>query len=370
MAVSIRTKSGDSVSVRARNRRQRMHLCWKIAGCVRGLRTASRTKTEAIHVATDFDSQRDTAISSGTPGSLQGEAPSITFAAKPLEQLTVDFVDRLQLLSEAAPSHVAGLRSGFPDLDELTTGMHEGDLIVIAGPPSVGKTALSLNIVQHVAIEEGLPVLVFSMASSAHQTYERFMSLRTGIDLQRLRSGRLRDHDWCALSDHLERLAQATLLIDDHPELWIAELRLRAQQYVHVVGKLGLIVVDYVQLLRGDRPTGDTRANEVAEVMRGLKALARTLSVPVIALSQINRGVEMRVDKRPTLSDLRDSGAIAEEADVVLFLYRDEYYNKNTKQPGVAELIVGRQRNGPEGWVHLLFTAECGRFASVPFPEV
>lgn len=319
-------------------------------------------RSQGNYVATDSNSQRGTGVPNPTTDVPQGEGSSGKYAAKSVEQLTDDFVDRLQLLSEAGSFHVAGLKTGFPYLDELTTGMHEGDLIVIAGPPSIGKTALSLNVVQHVMLEEDLPVLVFSMASSAPQMYERVASLRTGIDLQRLRSGRLRDQDWVALSDHLGRLAQATLLIDDHPELWIAELRRRAQQYADSVGKLSLIVVDYVQLVRADRAAGDTRANEVAEVMRGLKALARTLGCPVIALSQINRGVEMRVDKRPTLGDLRDSGSIAEEADVVLFLYRDEYYNKNTKQPGVAELIVGRQRNGPEGWVPLQFTAESGRF--------
>ncbi len=281
---------------------------------------------------------------------------------KACRELFEGFLDNLEVLAEAGETHVPGIRTGFDKLDGLMGGMREGDLIVLAGPPFVGKTALALSIAHSIAMDEGLPVLYFSLASSTEQIHQRLVSASLRIDLQRLRKGKLNDSEWIALANGIERLSDVSIFIDDHPELWIAALRQRAQRQAEETGRLGLIVVDYVQLVRGDRSVRDTRAIEIGEVVRGLKALARTLQCPILALSQINRGVETRVDKRPTLGDLRDSGAIAEDADVVLFLYRDDYYNKNSRQPGIAEILVAGQRDGPEGCIQLFFSAAQGRF--------
>ncbi len=281
---------------------------------------------------------------------------------KKLEPLLEGVVKRIQELFERAnPSDVTGVPSGFTDLDSKTAGFQEGDLIIIAGRPSMGKTALALNIGQHVAIDLGMPVAVFSMEMGADQLAMRLLGSVGRIDAHRLRTGRLTEEDWPKLTAAIERMHAAPLHIDETPALNALELRARARRLSREYGKLGLIVVDYLQLMSASAQ-GENRATEISEISRSLKALAKELKVPVIALSQLNRTVESRNDKRPVMSDLRESGAIEQDADVILFIYRDEVYNENSPDKGIAEIILGKQRNGPIGKVQLRFGGEHTRF--------
>ena len=279
-----------------------------------------------------------------------------------LEPLLVRVVERIQELFERAnPSDVTGVPSGFTDLDAKTAGFQEGDLIIIAGRPSMGKTALALNIGQHVAIDLGMPVAVFSMEMGAEQLAMRLLGSVGRIDAHRLRTGRLTDEDWPKLSEAMERMHAAPLHIDETPALNALELRARARRMAREYGKLGLIIVDYLQLMSASS-VGENRATEISEISRSLKSLAKELRVPVVALSQLNRTVEQRTDKRPVMSDLRESGAIEQDADVILFIYRDEVYNPDSPDKGIAEIILGKQRNGPIGRVQLRFGGEHTRF--------
>ncbi len=281
---------------------------------------------------------------------------------KKLDVLLGSVVERIQeLFDRGSSSDVTGVPSGFTDLDSKTAGFQEGDLIIIAGRPSMGKTALALNIGQHVAIDMGMPVAVFSMEMGAEQLAMRLLGSVGRIDAHRLRTGRLTDEDWPKLTEAIERMQAAPLHIDETPALNSLELRARARRLAREYGKLGLIVVDYLQLMSANA-AGENRATEISEISRSLKGLAKELKVPVIALSQLNRTVEQRQDKRPVMSDLRESGAIEQDADVILFIYRDEVYNPDSPDKGVAEIIIGKQRNGPIGRVQLRFGGEHTRF--------
>jgi replicative DNA helicase len=243
--------------------------------------------------------------------------------------------------------------------------MQAGDLIVLAARPSMGKTALAINIAEHVALKEDLPVAVFSMEMGASQLAIRIVGSIGRIDQGRLRTGKLIDDEWPRLSDAIERLKTVSLSIDETPGLTTSELRASARRLARSCGKLGLVVVDYLQLMSGSGGgDGENRATELGEISRGLKMLAKELQCPVIALSQLNRGVEQRTDKRPMMSDLRESGAIEQDADVIMFIYRDDYYNKDSKEPGVAEIIIAKQRNGPTGTVKLTFLKPITKFES------
>ena len=247
----------------------------------------------------------------------------------------------------------------------MTSGMQAGDLIVLAARPSMGKTALAINIAEHVALKEDLPVAVFSMEMGASQLAIRIVGSIGRIDQGRLRTGKLIDDEWPRLSDAIERLKTVSLSIDETPGLTTSELRASARRLARSCGKLGLVVVDYLQLMSGSGGgDGENRATELGEISRGLKMLAKELQCPVIALSQLNRGVEQRTDKRPMMSDLRESGAIEQDADVIMFIYRDDYYNKESKEPGVAEIIIAKQRNGPTGTVKLTFLKPITKFES------
>jgi replicative DNA helicase len=247
----------------------------------------------------------------------------------------------------------------------MTSGMQAGDLIVLAARPSMGKTALAINIAEHVALQEDLPVAVFSMEMGASQLAIRIVGSIGRIDQGRLRTGKLIDDEWPRLSDAIERLKTVSLSIDETPGLTTSELRASARRLARSCGKLGLVVVDYLQLMSGSGGVdGENRATELGEISRGLKMLAKELQCPVIALSQLNRGVEQRTDKRPMMSDLRESGAIEQDADVIMFIYRDDYYNKDSKDPGVAEIIIAKQRNGPTGMVKLTFLKPITKFES------
>jgi replicative DNA helicase len=279
-----------------------------------------------------------------------------------LEPLLTRVVERIQELFErSSSSDVTGVPTGFSDLDSKTCGLQPGDLIIIAGRPSMGKTALALNIGEHVAVDLGMPVAVFSMEMGAAQLALRMLGSVGRIDQQRLRTGRLSDEDWPRLSEAIERMHAAPLYIDESPALNALELRARARRLAREYKQLGLVVVDYLQLMSASSQ-GENRATEISEISRSLKALAKELKVPVIALSQLNRTVETRTDKRPVMSDLRESGAIEQDADVILFIYRDEVYNPDSSDKGVAEIIIGKQRNGPIGRISLRFGGEFTRF--------
>jgi replicative DNA helicase len=279
-----------------------------------------------------------------------------------LEGLLTSVVERITELSErGGASDVTGVPSGFTDLDSKTAGFQEGDLVIIAGRPSMGKTALALNMGQHVAIDMGMPVAVFSMEMGAEQLAMRLLGSVGRIDAHRLRTGRLTEDDWPRLSEAIERMHAAPLHIDETPGLNALELRARTRRLAREYGKLGLVIVDYLQLMSAST-TGENRATEISEISRALKGLAKEIKVPVIALSQLNRTVEQRTDKRPVMSDLRESGAIEQDADVILFIYRDEVYNPDSPDKGIAEIIIGKQRNGPIGRVQLRFGGEHTRF--------
>ena len=282
-----------------------------------------------------------------------------------MDSLVVELLDRVTEMADN-PNDITGVPTGFYDLDRMTSGFQAGDMIVLAARPSMGKTALAINIAEHVALNEGLPVAVFSMEMGASQLAVRIVGSIGRIDQTHLRTGKLTDEEWPRLTEAIERLRNISLHIDDTPGLTTSELRANARRLSRTCGQLGLIVVDYLQLMSVSSSMSDeNRATAVGEISRGLKMLAKELKCPVIALSQLSRGVESRTDKRPMMSDLRESGAIEQDADVIMFIYRDDYYNKDSKEPGVAELIISKQRNGPTGTVKLAFLKPITKFESL-----
>jgi replicative DNA helicase len=281
-----------------------------------------------------------------------------------MDTLVVELLDRVQEMADN-PNDITGVPTGFYDLDRMTSGFQAGDMIVLAARPSMGKTAFAINIAEHVALNEGLPVAVFSMEMGASQLAVRIVGSIGRIDQGHLRTGKLTDDEWPRLTEAIEKLRNVSLHIDETPGLTPSELRANARRLARQCGKLGLIVVDYLQLMSGSSSDGENRATELGEISRGLKMLAKELQCPVIALSQLNRSVEQRTDKRPMMSDLRESGAIEQDADIIMFIYRDDYYNKDSKDQGLAEIIIGKQRNGPTGTVKLAFIKPLTRFESL-----
>ncbi|HEY9745282.1 MAG TPA: replicative DNA helicase [Oculatellaceae cyanobacterium] len=258
-----------------------------------------------------------------------------------------------------------GVSTGFYDLDTYTSGLQKSDLIILAARPSMGKTAFCLNIVTHVALREQKPVLVFSLEMGKEQLVLRMLCAEAEIDAQKIRTGEMADHDFPKLTQAMGKLGDAPIYIDDTPGMTVMEMRAKARKVqMEAGGDLGLIVIDYLQLMQGPSGGGSesNRAQEISAISRGLKGLARELRVPVMALSQLSRAVESRQDKKPMLSDLRESGAIEQDADLVMFIYRDEYYNKDTERPGTADIIIAKQRNGPVGEISLLFRNSITRF--------
>jgi replicative DNA helicase len=283
-----------------------------------------------------------------------------------MDTLVVDLLDRVTEMAEN-PQDVTGVPTGFVDLDRMTSGFQAGDLIILAARPSMGKTALAINIAENVALQEGLPVAVFSMEMGASQLAVRIVGSIGRIDQTHLRTGALSDEEWPRLTEAIEKLRTVSLHIDETPGLTVSELRANARRLSRQCGKLGLIVVDYLQLMSvSGGMAEENRATAVGEISRGLKMLAKELQCPVIALSQLSRAVEARTDKRPMMSDLRESGAIEQDADIIMFIYRDEYYTKDAcKEPGVAEVIISKQRNGPTGTVKLAFMNRITKFESL-----
>jgi replicative DNA helicase len=283
-----------------------------------------------------------------------------------MDSLVVQLLDRVQEMADN-PNDITGVPTGFYDFDRMTSGMQAGDLIILAARPSMGKTSLAVNIAEHVALNEGLPVAVFSMEMGASQLAVRIVGSIGRIDQGHLRTGKLTDDEWPRLTEAIEKLRNISLHIDETPGLTVSELRANARRLARQCGgKLGLIVVDYLQLMSVSGGMSDeNRATAVGEISRGLKMLAKELGCPLIALSQLSRAVEQRTDKRPMMSDLRESGAIEQDADVIMFIYRDDYYNKDSKEPGVSEVIISKQRNGPTGTVKLAFLKQLTKFENL-----
>jgi replicative DNA helicase len=290
----------------------------------------------------------------------EGARNSVGFQEiQPLLSQVVERID--ELYHREGGSDITGIPTGFTDLDRMTSGLQPGDLVIVAGRPSMGKTAFSMNIAEHVAIEQGLPVAVFSMEMGAVQLAMRMLGSVGMLDQHRMRTGKLLADDWPRVTHAVQRMQNAQLFIDETPGLTVVELRARARRLARQCGRLDLIVIDYLQLMTASG-AGENRATEISEISRSLKSLAKELACPVIALSQLNRSLEQRPNKRPIMSDLRESGAIEQDADLITFIYRDEVYNPDSPDKGTAEIIIGKQRNGPIGTVRLTFQGSSTRF--------
>jgi replicative DNA helicase len=287
----------------------------------------------------------------------------------PVSELAPGALEMIQRLYEQE-GEVTGVETGFEDLDRLTTGFHNSDLIILAARPAMGKTALSLNAIWHAAGEKKMPVAIFSLEMSKEQLVQRLISQTTRIPTQALRSGNVKAEDWPKLVRGVAEVSRAPIWIDDTAGVTLMEIRAKVRRLASQLNvasemPLSLVVVDYLQLMVGQGNRTENRQQEIAEISRGLKVLARDLDVPVLAIAQLSRAVETRHDKRPLLSDLRDSGAIEQDADMVMFLYRDEYYNSESDDKGIAEVIVGKHRNGPTGKVQLAWMEQYTKFASL-----
>ena len=270
----------------------------------------------------------------------------------PIRQVALDVLEKIEKASKTKET-VTGVPTGFIDLDYKTSGFQPSDLILLAARPSMGKTAFVLNVVDHVAVKKRIPCMVFSLEMSKEQLVNRMLSMESNVDTQKLRTGTLTDSDWDAVVEGVGIIGNSSLIIDDTPGISISELRSKCRKMKLEQG-LGMIIIDYLQLMTGSGKTSDNRQQEISEISRSLKALARELKAPVVALSQLSRACESRADHRPMLSDLRESGAIEQDADVVMFLYRDDYYNKDSEMKDIAEVIIAKQRNGPIGTVDLV----------------
>lgn len=280
----------------------------------------------------------------------------------PVRQIVMNAMDKIETAAKNKGS-VTGIPTGFIDLDYRTAGMQPSDLILVAARPSMGKTAFELNLAQYMAFKKNLTVALFSLEMSKEQLVNRMFSLESNVDAQKLRTGQLNDEEWERLIESAGAIGKSKLIIDDTPGISIAELRSKCRKY-KLEHDLSIIMIDYLQLMSGSGRT-ESRQQEISDISRSLKALARELSVPVVALSQLSRAVEQRPDHRPMLSDLRESGAIEQDADVVMFLYRDDYYNHDSPDKGVSEVIIAKQRNGPIGTVKLAWLPQYTKFANL-----
>ena len=285
----------------------------------------------------------------------------------PIKQVAINVLEKIEDAYKNQGT-VTGIPSGFIDLDYKLSGFQPSDFILIAARPSMGKTAFVLNVVDYVSVRKNLPCMVFSLEMSKEQLVNRMLSMESNVDSQKLRTGTLTDSDWDAVVEGIGIIGNSKLIIDDTPGISISELRSKCRKMKLEHG-LGMVIIDYLQLMTGSGKSSDNRQQEISEISRSLKALARELHAPVIALSQLSRACETRTDHRPMLSDLRESGAIEQDADVVMFLYRDDYYNKDTEHPNEAEVIIAKQRNGPIGTVNLIWKPEYTKFVNAVRPQ-
>ena len=282
---------------------------------------------------------------------------------RPIEDIAKNVLYRIEAASRTREV-VTGIPTGFIDLDYKTSGLQPSDLVLIAARPSMGKTAFVLNMVQHIAMKKELPCMIFSLEMSSEQLVQRMIAMETGIDSQKLRTGNLNDNDWDPLIRGIVDVSDSKIIIDDTPGISVGELRSKCRK-VKLEKGLSIVIIDYLQLMTGSSKRSENRQQEISEISRSLKALAREIKAPVVALSQLSRACETRLDHRPMLSDLRESGAIEQDADIVMFLYRDDYYHKDTEHPNEAEVIIAKQRNGPIGTVNLMWKPETTRFVNI-----
>lgn len=279
-----------------------------------------------------------------------------------IKDVVINAIESIESAAKTA-GRVTGVPTGFYDLDYKTAGFQPSDLILVAARPSMGKTAFVLNVAEHAALRENVATAIFSLEMSKEQLVKRILSMNSKVDSQAMRTGDLQDDDWIKLVESAKKIGGSNLIIDDTPGISISELRSKCRKF-KLEHNLGMVIIDYLQLMTGSK-NAESRQQEISEISRSLKALAREISVPVIALSQLSRAVEQRPDKRPMLSDLRESGAIEQDADVVMFIYRDDYYNKDSEDAGVSEIIIGKQRNGPTGTVKLAWLSQYTKFANL-----
>ncbi|MBQ7447306.1 MAG: replicative DNA helicase [Eubacterium sp.] len=281
----------------------------------------------------------------------------------PIRQIVVSALERIEKASQST-GNVTGIATGFADLDYKLSGLQPSDLVLVAARPSMGKTAFVLNIAEHIAFRDKKAVALFSLEMSKEQLVNRLFAMESRVDAQNIRSGNLSDNDWENLIESAGVIGNSNLIIDDTPGISLSELRSKCRKF-KLEHDIQLVIIDYLQLMSGSSRRSDSRQQEISEISRGLKLIARELNVPVIALSQLSRAVEQRENKKPILSDLRESGAIEQDADVVMFLYRDEYYHEDSTKKGIAEVIIAKQRNGPIGTVELVWLANYTKFANL-----
>ncbi|TCL65299.1 primary replicative DNA helicase [Hydrogenispora ethanolica] len=326
------------------------------------LRSIINTATEIVRLGYEGADEVDSILDQAEKQIFQIAQQRHVKGYVALKSILIDTFERIEQLYENRGG-VTGLGTGFRDLDRMTAGLQPSDLIILAARPSMGKTTFALNLARNAAVDYKAPVIVFSLEMSKEQLALKLLCSEAGVDNQRIRTGTLRDEDWPRLSHALGRLSESNIYIDDTPGVTVFDIRAKARRIKAEAG-LGLIVIDYLQLMQS-RGRSENRQQEVSEISRSLKALARELEVPVISLSQLSRAVEQRTDKTPSLADLRESGSLEQDADIVAFLYREDYYNKETEKKGITDLIIAKQRNGPVGTVELLFQKEFSKFVGL-----
>ncbi|MEW9675383.1 replicative DNA helicase [Lentibacillus sp. L22] len=327
------------------------------------LRRLIRTATDIVTTGYTREDDVDDVLNEAEKNILEVSQRQSAGAFKSIKDVLIEVYDDIEMLHNHQ-ADVTGVPTGYRDLDQITSGFQRNDLIIIAARPSVGKTAFALNIAQNVAINTNENVAIFSLEMGAEQLVQRMLCAEGNIDAQRLRTGTLEADDWGKLTMAMGSLSNAGIYIDDSPGIRVSEIRSKCRRLKQEHG-LGMILIDYLQLIQGSGNSRENRQQEVSEISRSLKGLARELNVPLIALSQLSRGVEQRQDKRPMMSDLRESGSIEQDADIVGFLYRDDYYDQESEKQNIIEIIISKQRNGPVGTVELAFVKEYNKFVDL-----
>ncbi|SHF97188.1 replicative DNA helicase [Ornithinibacillus halophilus] len=327
------------------------------------LRRLIRTATDIVTTSFSKEDDVEDVLNEAEKNILEVSGRKNSGSFKVIKDVLIDVYDKIEQLHQQKED-VTGIPTGYRDLDKITSGFQRNDLIIIAARPSVGKTAFALNIAQSVAVNTDENVAIFSLEMGADQLVQRMLCAEGNIDAQRLRTGSLEPDDWGKLTMAMGSLSNAGVYIDDTPGIRVSEIRSKCRRLKQEHG-LGMILIDYLQLIQGSGKSGENRQQEVSEISRQLKGLARELNVPLIALSQLSRGVEQRQDKRPMMSDLRESGSIEQDADIVGFLYRDDYYDKESEKQNIIEIILAKQRNGPVGTVELAFVKEYNKFVDL-----
>ena len=327
------------------------------------LRRLIKTATDIVTESFDKEDSVESVLDTAEKSFLEVANKKNTGAFKPIKDVLINVYENIEQLHHQE-DEVTGIPTGFTDLDRMTAGFQRNDLIIVAARPSVGKTAFALNIAQNVAVRANENVAIFSLEMGAEQLVQRMLCAEGNIDSQRLRTGKLEQEDWGKLTMAMGSLSHAGIYIDDTPGVRVTDIRSKCRRLKQEHG-LGMIIIDYLQLIQGSEGSQENRQQEVSEISRSLKGLARELEVPLIALSQLSRGVESRQDKRPMMSDLRESGSIEQDADIVGFLYRDDYYDKESEQQNIIEIILAKQRNGPTGTVELAFVKEYNKFVDL-----